>query len=247
MIVKINKRIVEYKPDNLRGFLLTTDSDNVYIKRDKTYAITSLLIEDTYTLNLGDVINVDGLDYKVNIIQQIEDMYYCIQEPITKTSQFIFPMLGKNSKVYDFNSNFYNAYISDCYTFIYLVYKFSEDDKYLELEEHLTTHKQFREIIDPNPDTVVFKFEIPSRYWQDVNLIMEGKYSNITPKTKVEIYKFHNLDKKSKTYRTLYNINHLREELESELECYIPEDIDLISKPIFNNEIWKQQTLYNMK
>ncbi len=243
MRIKIKNKYVEYIKDNLRGFILSTNSKDVLIKRNKEYYITTVIIEDTYRLKLGDIITVDEIDYQVNIIQQIDDMFYCIQEPITKTSQFIFPMLGYNSKLYDFNKNFYNAYLSDCYTFIYLVYKFSSDENYLVLEEQLTNHKGFREIIDPNPDTVVFKFEIPEKYWNDVNLIMKGKYRELTPKLKTNIYKFHNLNSTSRTYKTLYNSKKFRESIEEELDVIIPEDIDLISKPIIEHEIWQNQIL----
>ena len=243
MKIKTNTNFIELKQDNLRGFTLHTNSKDIVIKRNNDYYIDTLIIDDKYTIKLGDKVEVDGLVYTVNIIQNIEDIFYCIQEPITKTSQFVFPMLGSKSIFFKFNTNFYNSYLSDCYSFIYLVYRFTNDTNYLNLEEQLIKHKNFIEVIDPSPELVVFKLKISKEDWNDVSLIMEGNYKDISTSNKMNICRFHNLDSTSKTYKTLYNSKVLKKEMEDKLNCEIPDDVNLISKPILKKELWTYQNV----
>lgn len=235
---KINSNFIELTPDNLRGFTLTTNSEDIYVKRDNQYNIISVIIEDTYRLKLGDSIKLDNFNYTVNTITQVGNTFYGIESSITKTSQFIFPLLGKNFAFYDLKANMYNTYISKNYEFIYLVYKFSSTEDYLALEGKLQSHNCFVEILDPNPDFVVMEFKIPDKYWEDVCLIMGGKYKDIKEATKIVIYKFHGLSSHSKTFKTLFNSDRYREYMEDSLGCIIPEELSLMSKPNLIDEIW---------
>ena len=243
MKIKIKNRFIDLTPDNLRGFSLYTNSNDIILKRNDKYSITAIIIEDSYRIKLGDVIEIDNYKYTVNLIQQINNVFYCIQESLTKTSQFILPLLGNTFSYYNFNKNLYNSYLSDCYTFIYLVYKFSNTEEYLELEDKLTKHIYFKEIIDPNPELVIIKFKIPDKYWEDINLILEGNYSSINNNTKAIIYKFHGLSSNSVTFKTLYNSKLYRDELSAKLNYNIPEDINLTTKPFKDKEIWNLQNI----
>lgn len=234
-----NNIYVELSKDTLRGFKLTTNSEEIYTKRDDKLAhITTIIIEDIYTLRIGDIVEVDGNTYTINYIRQHNNTFYCIQERATKVSQFILPLLGGTYEFYDFEESFFNSYISEDYNFIYLLYKFVNSEKYLVLEDTLTNHPRFEEIIDPNPDMVIFKFKIPSTYKGYVDLIMRGKYRAISPGLKTKICEFHRFGVNSKTYRMLFDDNTLREEMERTFNCAVPKEIDLMSKPKLNKEIW---------
>lgn len=240
MKIKLNSgNTVILEENGLRGFILTTTSENVNIIRNTDNAeIESLIIENEYRLDLKQHIEIKEYKYVVNNIRKGDGYYLCIQERATKTSQFIMPLLGHTYDYFDFHDSFYNSYISDDYQYIYLVYKFKGSEKYLELEERLTKWKGFQEIIDPNPEYVVIKFELPYNHHKDVKAIMRGKYSSISPTFKSKICIFHKFHAQSKTFKMLHRDNTLRDEMEKEFNCPIPKDIDLMTKPKLKDEIW---------
>lgn len=231
---------VQLDKGNLRGFTLFTNSENIILRRGKEYEIESLIVEDKYTIRIGSILNVDGVEYVVNKIRQGTDYYYyCVQERATKTSQFIMPILGYNYEYFDFKESFYNSYLSENYHSIFLVYQFTNSEEYLQLEERLQKHPNFVKIIDPNPNIVVFEFSLDEKYWKDIDLIMKGKYSSISPTLKSKICIFHKFSTQSKTYRVLYRDKVLREEMSEEYGFEITEEYELMSKPIISEELWR--------
>lgn len=238
MRIEIDDNFIELLPVNLRQFRLYTDSEDVLIKYDDKNYIDTIIINDSFIIKVGKEIEVDGFKYMVNLIRKENNYYYCIQERATKTSQFVMPILGGSYSYYDFKNTFYNAYISADYQFLYLMYKFSPSEEYLELEGKLTVHALFEELIDPNPNTVVFKFKIPNEYYPDIKKIMKGKYSDITPTLKSKICIFHGFGVTTKTFRMLHRDVTLRQEMSVEYGFNIPEDIELMSKPVIDKEIY---------
>ena len=197
----------------------------------------------TFIITNRHVCDANNSMYKVNSIQQAGNLFYCIEESITKSAQYILPMLGENFMYYSFNTDLYNVYLSDCYTQLFLVYKFSPDAEYLDLEARLLKHPKFVKMLDPTPELVVTQFDIPEKYWQDVTLIMDGKYSKIDNYTKTVIYSFHGLNSTSVLYSVLFNVELYRKEMESRLDCTIPPNIDLMSKPNLKQELWTYQSI----
>jgi len=246
MIIEIkNNKYVEILSIDLRFFSLYTDSKNIVLQYNDEFYIKTVTIEGDFSITLGQTIVVENNNYVINLIKRVHNYFYCFQEKITKTSQFIMPVLGQNYAYFNFNDNFYNCYISENYRELYLVYKFKESSEYLELEEKLINHSNFIEIIDPNPETVVIKMSIPQMFWKDVKLIMKGKYSEISPTLKSKICIFHKFHVNSRTYKVLYRHKGLKEELETELACNIPEEIDLVTKPILKEEVWTFRGILN--
>jgi len=239
----VNDKFIELNKDNLRGFTLVTNSEDIKLWYDDHYYIKRIQIEEDFKLNIKDKITVDGQEYIVNLIEDWDDMFHIIEAPITKTTQFILPMLGKSFSYFDINGNLYNSYISKSYSYLYLVYKFSKDSNYLDLEERLENHSGFIEKMDPNSSLVVFKFEIPKKYWEEVKLVMKGKYSKLSTITKNLILSFHNLGINSRTYKTLFRDKKFKELLETELECDLPDDAELMTKPNLKEEIWEYQNI----
>lgn len=243
MKVNVNKKIIHFRKDSLRGFSMYTTSKDIVTTYDENNYITSVIIEDSYKIKLKQSIKIDGRRYLINIIQRVGNIFYCVQEPITKTAQFILPLIGKNHVYYSFNTDLYNVYISECYTQLFLVYKFNPGTEYLDLESRLSKHPNFVKTIDPNPELVVNQFEIAQVFWKDVALIMEGKYSKIHDDTKALIYLFHGLDTNSVVYKVLFNVDSYRKALESKLSCSIPENIELMTKPVLIKELWNYQSI----
>ena len=154
------------------------------------------------------------------------------------------PILGNDYSYFDFADSFYNSYLSDDYHSIYLLYKFINTEKYLKLEERLQSHPYFEEILDPNPEYVVIKLKLNDFFWKDIDLIMKGKYSSISPTLKSKICIFHGFNTQSKTFRMLYYDKKLREEMSEDFGVEIPEGIDLMSKPNINEELWSFQSIF---
>lgn len=244
MKIKLDKDYIYFEKINLNRFLMTTTSSNVVLHYNELDAsIEAIVINNTYTVKIGDEFKLDNCDYVVNVIRRMGNAFHLIEEQLTKTSQFILPMLGKDYQYYDFNDSFYNSYISEDYEYIYLRYVFKTTEEYLNLEEKLQKHPLFQELIDPNSNTVVFKFKIPELYYNDTKKIMRGNYSDISSELKSRVCLFHGFNVKSRTFRVLYKEATLREELSKEFDMEIPEGIDLISKPILKHEIWELQNI----
>lgn len=243
MKIEIDDNYIELETVNLRQFGLYTDSENIVIKYDEQNFIQAIMINDKFKIKLGDEYEIQGIKYKVNIITKSDNHFYCIQERATKTSQFILPLLEFTYHYYDFKNSFYNSYISSDYKALYIVYKFTPTSEYIELEGRLTKHPMFVELIDPDPNTVVVKFNLPQEFIRDIKKIMKGKYSDINPTLKSKICIFHNFGVKTKTFRMLHRDVKLREEMSKEYGFNIPEDVDLMSKPIKEQEIWDFQSI----
>lgn len=247
MIIKLkNNKYIRLEKTSTREFVLHTNSNDILLKYDSNYYITTIIIEDMYRIKLGDNVTVGDTIYKVNLIKKQNNSFTCIQENVTKTAQFIMPVLNNNYEYYDFGESFYNAYLSEDYHSLYLVYKFINSEKYLEVEELLREHEYFEEILDPSPELVIIKLSIPKLFWKDVNKIMEGKYSTISTAMKAKICLFHRFGSNSKTYRMLYKEDSFRIEMSKKLQCDIPKEIDLVSKPILKDEIWNSTNILKL-
>lgn len=246
MKIEIDNNYIQLDPSNLRQFRLYTDSEDVVLKYDEQNYITTIIVNDKFTIKLGDDWEIEGIKYKVNLIRRDSDYFYCVQERATKTSQFIMPLLGDTYERYDFKNTFYNAYISEDYKYMYMVYKFSPTTEYLELESKLIKHPMFVELYDPDPNTVVVKLKIPEAFHKDVIKIMKGRYSDISPTMKSKICIFHSFNVRSKTFRMLHRDADLRKEMSQDFGFEIPANIELMSKPIKEKEQWIFQNISSL-
>jgi len=239
---KINLKYVDVETSDLRGFIITPLKEYV-INYDDDYYIKSIIIDDSYRLKIGDSVKVNDINHTINTIRKVRGSFFMITERITKTSQFILPLLGGTYEDFNFNNSLYNTYISKDYKYIYLVFKFLDSEEYLDMENKLTTRSDFVELLDPSPDTVVIKLSLPHIYKEDIKRVMLGRYSKVSASLKSKICIFHGFDIKSKTYKMLYQGSTLRKEMEKEFNCDIPEDIDLMTKPEKKKEIWDFQDI----
>jgi len=238
MRVDIDNNFIELEKINLRQFRLYTDSEDVVLGYDELNYITTIIINDKFRLKVGEDIEIQGTLYKVNLIRKEGDYFYCIQERATKVSQFVLPLLGMTYQHYDFKNSFYNSYISKDYRHLYIVYRFEPTTEYLELEDRLIKHPMFIKLEDPDPNTVVVKFQLPEEFHKDVVKIMKGKYSDISPTLKSKICIFHAFGVKSKTFRMLHRDVELRKEMSKEYGFDIPDDVELMTKPDLSKELW---------
>ena len=87
------------------------------------------------------------------------------------------------------------------------------------------------ECIDPDKYHTLYKFKVPETWQNDINLIMEGKYSQISPKAKERIIEFHASNRNKPIGQVLYRCAARRQQMEKDLELEpgtLTEDSELL-------------------
>lgn len=120
---------------------------------------------------------------------------------------------------------------------IFLKYKWF--DNFAEYEAKVIKSDLFEKSIDYDDNHLILVLNIPKEFESDVDKFLKGKYSELSEKLKVKIIKFWELTTKSVLYKVLTKNETLREQMSKELNCEIPKNAELSSKP----EI-KSETLY---
>lgn len=154
----------------------------------------------------------------------------------TKTSLFLFPMLGGERKLLFYDSLFINAFIekrkkNDC---ILLLYKNSKRKAFVEFTSLLHRITTFIAVETPSPKHLLFVFKVPQGYKKDFENFKLGKYSEFRDSYKLQILDFHRFDIDGKMGQILFKSKERREQLEAELDVKLPEDSELYS--IMNEE-----------
>jgi len=155
---------------------------------------------------------------------------------INKTTQYIIPFLGKNTKYFSVDLRMLNSYVSEENDYIFIRYRFSKSEDFNNLDRKLRDLEYFREAINDTNYSITYKFIIKNVYRKDVKLILDGKYSQISKLAKREITRFHKED--NYINAVLNKESVLKSFLEDQLKCKIPDNIDLDSKPNKQLEIW---------
>ena len=165
-----------YTPINALTFRISGGIRTLTPHYDNDHKIVCLEDEKDFTHKLGDCIRVKGLKYKINNIKKTivkrTPVYDISSSKRTKASTFIMPMLGGDRSVFFWNTLFINCYIEDK-SKILLVYRFSHDPIFIKFEKALRKFKHFIEIRDPDPEYVVFVFNIPELHQRDFNLFIK--------------------------------------------------------------------------
>lgn len=244
-----NGKKIWLKAVSVRRFELRTNHMNTKVVKDSNGNFTEIKFSDIFSFKKGDNITIKDksdnyITYTLNDISNAsKGTYNCIEETVNKSTIFILPLLGNNHVYFDYSYSLYNACLSEDYKFIYLKYKFTKNDKYLELEQNLQKHPLYLEFFDIDEEFVVFKFKIPEKSISDAKSIIYGKYSIIKEISKNRILAFHGISKNSKIGYILFKDSKYKKKLENELNVRIPSDIDLMSKGLINKEIWNYQKI----
>ena len=255
-------KLLWLKPINSKSLQVSTNAPitKVEVTKDFNRDIKSFTIGDDYTIHVGDSITIPCDDcnkktYEISTILRVEESKFILLTHLkNKTSLYLIPTLGKlelttaASKLdpktkdelthYCQNTYLINAYLVKETDYIDLLYRFSSHETYRLLEECLTGHPRLVKVIDgfKNKEYVIFRFNIPIDYLEDVKLFKKGKYSQMSKQLKRNIIKFHRLDSKSRLYQVLYKREELRKLLEEELNAKITESMELDSIPDPINE-----------
>lgn len=184
-----------------------------------------------------NVIIKDSL-YKINkIIKEITEdnksQYRLINYELSKTSQFILPLLGLSRKELEVDTILCNAFIGyrnrDYGKYLYLLYRCDDEDLFnkvedilLDLELKITTEYS-------DESFCLLRLEFPKRFNVDIQIIIQGKYSKISEKAKFCILEYYKAKKNSSVYQILYKTKDRKYMLEEVIGDILPEDAELFS------------------
>lgn len=182
-----------------------------------------------FNIKKGKIITIDKQKYKIQRIKKEssqgvagEGYYLYIHNKLSKTSNFIFPYLGKNRDYFKWNENFVNSFIGteehgDYGTSIYLLYRYDGSINFFAFEKVITEHPWYKETVDTDKYHVLFRFDIPDDFLVDIEKIINGKYSRISEKGKEQILRFHNTTKDKPLGDILYRAESRKKQLEEDL------------------------------
>jgi hypothetical protein len=241
-----NDRNVKFTPINVNMIELVTNATLVELVNGK------LNIDDIYNIKLNDKIEIqleDKLeDYTVREFRKINNgTYLLIETPQNVSTMFLTPMLGLVKDDYLFDTYLMNTYAriseeigkshNEC---IYLLYKFSSSDVFLQFEKRIKKHPLFVSILDPTYRHIIIVMKIPTVYKNDMYNILNGKYSKITSKYQNRIIKFHKHDISNSPFIDIFNKSIKRRiKLSKKIGHNISEKSELYDKPNLKNEtLW---------
>jgi hypothetical protein len=185
-------------------------------------------------ISLGLTMEIRKLKYKVNIIEARLINGILIYElsiaKRTKSYTYLLPMLGPGKELFMMDK-LVNVFVKtqnndDC---IALLYRFSGDPLFLQLEQAFKQFSYFREVEDTDPYHVLFVFDVPKKYRKIYNQFINGKYSKFSQIYKLHILDFFNLDKHSQVCHILFQTKKRKKLLEQVLGSSLPEDSELYS------------------
>ena len=249
----IKNKELTYTIVDALSFLITGATKTLEVEREGS-KIKALKNEDGLNIHLGLTVQIKKQSYLVNLIEESEaykgTKYKVSMAQRTKTSLFALPMLGGNRKLFFWDKYLVNCFIGkdedeDC---IFLLYRFSSKEIFLEFEKALSKFKNFKRKEDPAPEYVMFIFEIPDKHKRNFKKLLKGKYSKLTKKYKMEILEFHGQGTASELGQVLFQDTTRKELLEFLLGAPLPEDSELMSvldldKEVFNIEKYKLKKL----
>jgi len=208
--------------------------------------------EKEICLTLGLTIEVRKQKYKINIIEEKLIGGILVYEVSiakrTKSFYYLLPMIGPHKELFMLDK-LVNVFIatennSDC---IALLYRFSADPLFLQLEKAFKQFSYFREVEDIDPYHVLFVFNVPDKYRREYNKFIKGQYSKLVKMYKLHILEFFNLDKNSQVCQVLFKSSKRKKLLENILGVTLPDDSELLSivdsKEVYDSKIYKPKKL----
>jgi|8_EtaG_2_1085327.scaffolds.fasta_scaffold00670_7 hypothetical protein len=208
--------------------------------------------EKEICLTLGLTIEVRKQKYKINIIEEKLIggilVYEVSVAKRTKSFYYLLPMIGPHKELFMLDK-LVNVFIgteknSDC---IALLYRWSSDPLFLQLEKAFKKFSYFREVEDIDPYHVLFVFNVPDKYRKEYNKFIKGKYSKLVKMYKLHILEFFNLDKDSQICQVLFKSAKRKKLLEEILGAHLPDESELLSivdsKEIYDSKIYKPKKL----
>lgn len=247
MLVKIGNEYLEYTILSANCFQIVDSKKLIMPIMDKNNNIIGLdfikgrlNLNDTLSLNFKDTFS----DFCVKIIKKFNNSktptYLLYTTRINLSSLFILPSLGNNCNFFgeEYIINTYLQYNDNVINTIIIEYRFVNDDNFTKILKNLTNHKYFIKTKEKDYFTTLVYFKIPEEHLNDIKLFIQGKYSELSEKLKKKILLFYSLSTNGYTAQILRKSPELKNQLELELDTYIPENSELHDIPNSKNEIY---------
>jgi len=232
-----NSRLVKVTPINKDFEVYNDNGDLIGLKFNKTNTIT-----------IGEDTSYAGTPFKVQKIKKLTSKnlkegpgYFLYSHELNKSSQFTLPMLGQDREYFKWGSNLCNVFLGmqgeDYPDRVLLLYRIQTDREYLEFEAKLENHPMYvgSTTYDIYHDLVEFK--VPSRFKEDYQLLINGKYSHISEELKKRIIRFHSLKPNNPISQVIHKSEHRKNRLEKELSVTISDELDLLDPYYMENEL----------
>lgn len=250
MDIKLENGCVTIKLVNASTLSLTHNINNIQVETNSKNKIEQLIFTDKYRIVIGEDLEVskdlEKHTYFVkSIIKKSNTEFEIRSTTRNKSSLFILPLIAnsKNKDYMNYESYLYNSYLHfDNYNtyndgkHIFLKYRFFSTEHFYEMEKRLMLLPTFIKSIQPDKDFTIYIFKIQDQFYPDVKLFIKGKYSHISSTAKARIILFHGIKMTDYIGQVLYKDKALKELLEFNLDCEIPENIDLLTKPNLERE-----------
>lgn len=244
-IVLNNGKMLSIRPiDASKLYIDSSNAAYLTINRNADYEITSVLFEDQNEIKLNDQIVIQiGLvqsiyQIKAIIIDKKQTSVILFSSLPSKTTTFLLPLLNKSKQELKTDSYFVNAFISDNHEYLCLLYRYTGTNLYKLFEEKILKERLCVKHIEYDKYHVMYLFKIPSEFRKDVEHFLEGKYSKFSDTLKKQILKFYGGAKENAISQIVNKSPELKKLIEKDLKLILPDNIELASKPIIEQEIY---------
>jgi hypothetical protein len=205
-------------------------------KKEVKYSINNKMI-----LQEGDVIVkelTDGstTDYYISNIQYDEGSKSLLihHEKVNDVSIFILPLVIKTFSTENqlHERYFINAYLSKDKKNVILKYRYTTFESFSKLDSQIKGEPLF-ETIKFTEDKMfnLYYMKISYLIKEDVEKFIQGKFHDLSDKSKTKIVSFYGFTENEYFYQILYDDTKIRTELEQSLGVEIPKNISVRSKP----------------
>jgi hypothetical protein len=230
--------------------VLTGVSPSLEVISNKDLIIQEIRTDGTSLVKSGQIISPGKAGkFKVRSIKQFSRdfltgkfQFQLWYDEINISSILLLPMLCpvtpniRNLKQGHF---FWSKYLVNCYVQfgdskvdfsnpnLYLVYRFSANTEFLELETWLENNPNFVSRTELDYHHVMFEMRVPENRVAEFLLITKGKYSWVSKAYKTLLQEFHGWEIHNKWYKIIHRVPSLKAELENKIDTVLPEDAEL--------------------
>jgi len=224
-LISLNYRVIEVTPV-INKFLKFED----YNIQELDYP--------SFKVKKGETIKINNESFKVSDIKFKKNEHFSkvflYSSTLNKSSNFVLPFILKTRNEISWDKYFMNCYIgkegeNDYGKHIYIHLRYKPVTELEIIEKNLIENENFLDCRDIDKQYMLFKFKVPEDLKEDLDLLIQGKYSKISDYAKSRICYFHNAKEESQIFKVLNKKESLRLELENQLGEKIDENAELIS------------------
>jgi hypothetical protein len=203
----------------------------------------------------GDVLPIKGHKYKPKIFKKIlksdnfihGEGYYLYTTELSKSATFVLPLFGGNVDKFHYSKYLMNVYLGvDSKVdreHVYLWYRYVPSAGMDDFEAYIMEHPSYVGHDDVDNYHVLYKMRIPKAYKRDFNLILDGKYSQISDQAKDRILDFHDFHDDSPVGQILFKCSKRKKKIEKDLGVTLDNEAELYDKIDLDKEVFTQDNV----